>query len=965
MDKDIKITKGIKLSTMSITHMSLMSNNTAFCSQFLKKPSMAVFSDNPEQNDIGNHLIYDISKKATLDQEILQSIIDLLLQLRASQNDQNVFVQNNTVVRQQILNQLKNELLNVRNHLSPGQVQKLEVISSSSFDEKTLNDLLRSLLEDSKKKSESETSTQKGSLIRSAQDNEGITAKVSRTYTKLTNVEKRYRDITSTVSDGEILERSIQEKRLINVIKPSGTPDLQVASPNEKLLNITKNIEEIHNLTKQANETIRRSENVKRVYAEKSLLSKQTDAVKNTVTETEFHRHLYSRDFNYLVEKNVKDRYEKLVESSENKTLSVRKVKELNLVNRREITQNLTDETKLLSEVSDVENRVSVLNKRVNKSIRQNRELRENIISKDSLSRNITGVYNRHISKENQKDDIKRIISRANITTHSVNKYNNIIENQSKIKNIDKIVSKVNDRYIKKNTFISEKDVQNINRTQSQIKNDIVNKYNIKNIAFSDEVSTTKSVNKINLINENLQNNIKFQEIGNQIDKINKNIEKSAPLNKIHNKVLREFNTLEHIKKIHGIYNEIQFRHNKSVSQEYEKHIQNRFLDTDRIFKKELSINKETENKENLVEEINRITQKNLKTVNFRNIVNKVENIDVQDKLFNKINTDEIITNNKNISSNLVSSYLKRLNITNNVNEQHISHQNNTYKETVNRIFKRDTASRIIPDEEHIQEIINQNIERQKNILVKKPPAINRKYIQFNVKQTLSEIVNKNLQPLKTKHIKKFFTDQNKILDVKHITENLELPPLIVRENIKNIGDIENIITRKLSSTPTPKINSLDRYTFGQKNIYREIQDIPRTYFNNITDNLQEKILLQRHHNISPENIYRDIQRSSVIYKNPISLKELEDKIDKSSVEKKPPQKVPVKRPNIQREQIPQVQRPFPVETQPKGKMLQEKDVIRMIESYMQGLDIDTISDVVMDRVEEEILSQKRRSGLV
>ncbi len=965
MDKDIKITKGIKLSTMSVTHMSLMSNNTTFCSHFLKKPPMAVFSDNPEQNDIGNHLIYDISKKAGFDQEILQSIIDLLLQLRASQNDQNVFVQNNTVVRQQILNQLKNELLNVRNHLSPGQVQKLEVISSNSFDEKTLNDLLRSLLEDSKKKFGAESYAQKGPLIKNVRDNEGLTSRVFRTYTKLTNVEKKYRDVINTVSNAQTLERSVQEKRLINVIKPSQVQDSQDVPRDKKNLEVTKNIREIQNLTKQANETVRRSENIKRIYTEKSLLSKQTDAVKNVSTQTEFHRHLYSRDFNYLVEKNVKDRYEKLVESSENKALSTRKIKELNLVNRREAKQTLIDETNLLSEVSDIEKKVSLLNKRVNKNTRQTHELRENIISKESLNRNVTSVHNRYISKENQKDDTKRLVSRANITTRAVNKYNNITENQSEIKNIDKIVSYVNDRYIKKNTFLSQIDAQNVIRRQAQIKNEAVNKYNIKNTNILDELSSSRHVNKINLINENVENNIKFHEIENQISRINKSIEQSVPLTKIRNKILKESNTLEYVKRGPKIYNDIEMLHNKSILQEYEKHVENRFSNIDRIFKKEFSINNETENRENLLEQINRITQKNLKTVNFRNTVNKVRNAELQNKLFNKVNTDEVITNNKKISSDVISVYLKRLNLINNVNTENISTKDDIYKETFNRVFKKDALSETILSEERFKEIINKNIQHQKNILIKKPPMVNYKDIEFDVRETLSEIVDKNLQTIQTKSVKKFFTDQKKISNIKNINESLELPPLILRENIKNIGDIENIITRKLSFVSPPKISSLDRYTFNEKNIYREIQDIPRTYFNNITDNFEEKVLLQRQHNISPENIYRDIQRSSVIYKNPVSLKELQDKIDKSSVEKKSTPKMPDKRSNIQKEQIPQLQRPFPAQTQPKGKMLQEKDVIRMIESYMRGLDVDTISDVVMNRVEEEILSQKRRSGIV
>lgn len=130
-----------------------LKNNNLFCSHFLAQNNMATITDDPVESERGGELVYDFSHTDNFDSEAFGKIIDILSQLRATEDDRNILVQNNTVLREQILNQLKNEVLRVKHKLTKNQIKNLEVVSSNNFDKDALTDILRSLLESSKKKS--------------------------------------------------------------------------------------------------------------------------------------------------------------------------------------------------------------------------------------------------------------------------------------------------------------------------------------------------------------------------------------------------------------------------------------------------------------------------------------------------------------------------------------------------------------------------------------------------------------------------------------------------------------------------------------------------------------------------------------------------------------------------------------------------------------------------------------------
>lgn len=152
MDKKDFKKKESLTNVKSSSGLVTLKYNSNFCSKFFERNKMATIVDEPQPYGGASNLVYNIPKTPESNLDLFQTIIDLLLQLRASQSDQNVIVQNNTVLRENILKQLKSEMLRVSSKLTSNQIKNLEVISSNNFDEDTLTDILKSFLETSKKK---------------------------------------------------------------------------------------------------------------------------------------------------------------------------------------------------------------------------------------------------------------------------------------------------------------------------------------------------------------------------------------------------------------------------------------------------------------------------------------------------------------------------------------------------------------------------------------------------------------------------------------------------------------------------------------------------------------------------------------------------------------------------------------------------------------------------------------------
>ena len=242
-EKSINST-GMKAMTnvKSPGNLITLKNNKSFCNYFINHNSMTSLVDNNEEYDSSqSKLIYDFSGTSSPYDDVLGKIIDLLFQLRAAQSDQNVFVQNNTVVREQILNQLQNEILKVNHKLSKSQIKNLEVISSNSFDEDKLNEILKSFLDSSKKKSPKDDLAPYGPGILN-NINLRTLENIRRTYSSVLSAVVNEKTLTHRIFNTQNYEDKTFRTELINVKPPeSKIPDSKPESSNRaysgKLIN--------------------------------------------------------------------------------------------------------------------------------------------------------------------------------------------------------------------------------------------------------------------------------------------------------------------------------------------------------------------------------------------------------------------------------------------------------------------------------------------------------------------------------------------------------------------------------------------------------------------------------------------------------------------------------------------------------------------------------------------------------
>jgi hypothetical protein len=214
-NKDLRITKGLLNYDTDGRRLLILSGNQSFCNNLRKKVNISTTLADEEVYR-NSELVYSLPKSSNFDYDAIQAIIDLLLQLRAAQGGQDVLVQNNTVLKNQILGQLKNELVNARSGLTRGQAEKLQVVSSNIFDEDTLNNLLKSLLKDSKKKPIDGVEPQRFGLGRTVHDsNLDILHKISERYTKLISATRQNDRIIN-----EVWGRVYGEKPAEKIIEP-------------------------------------------------------------------------------------------------------------------------------------------------------------------------------------------------------------------------------------------------------------------------------------------------------------------------------------------------------------------------------------------------------------------------------------------------------------------------------------------------------------------------------------------------------------------------------------------------------------------------------------------------------------------------------------------------------------------------------------------------------------------------
>lgn len=568
---DFKSTMGLrKIKSLQKTRSSLnlvsLKYNNNFCNKIINRGQNLIINNINNYNNLINfgsnnsntELVYDMSRIQSSSEETLKSIIDLLQELRAIQDDKNILVQNNTVLREQILNQLKNEILKVSHNLTKQQVRDLEVVSSNNFDSKELSDILNSLLKTSKKKANL-TGTLAEKIL--------YTHNIKNIYNHR-NI-ANYQRIISKFSEPEYknkfnleLEYKIPDKKIIS------TQEQELESQeNKKVLKLDKK----YNIKKSPEYTKENILNNKKILK----YSKNKDN-KNILDNKNYEYNinkLYSRVFEVkllnktrlFVENIVNKKVEKLFSDTElvNKIINKTQDSNINLINKIESKEylennkkhvklldkkynyNITKNTESIIPVIKLHTRISelklasktklfvkkIIDKKTKNLLLSETELVDKVVNKSQikeLHENIN-TYREEYSQEKSK--YKREIRNINTQIKNIldtkvisNQVNNILKN-NKINNInlESVIKKNITKFMfsrERNSgvnLISDNIIKNINNNKNNIKHKFINK---KIINYTQDTETQKVHENVNIEHRKLDINKKLENFSNLYEQV-------------------------------------------------------------------------------------------------------------------------------------------------------------------------------------------------------------------------------------------------------------------------------------------------------------------------------------------------------------------------------------------------------------------------------------------------------------
>lgn len=453
------------LNIQSPDKLLTLKRNNSFCDKFFQKNNIATIVGDFNDFNESRELVYDLSRVNGFESEAFSKIIDLLMQLRATDKDQSILVHNNTILREQILNQLKNEVLRVGHKLTNNQIKNLEVISSNTFDEKTLTQMLKSLIESSKKKLESK------------QENvDDINARNIFRYSTLQRTSKDYLTILNKTKCYEnVVDRVLKNVYHDHLIYRNEEPE---------------------------SNRIGSEETAKKEQVKIHKYLKESDNRKTNISDIEILEEASKYYENNIINKSVLPKIIKLQS----------KISEFNILTKvGSFVEDIIKESvpKILVSKTELINRI------VDKS--EIKELRENIVEhqqqyvndKTYYDRNINRVYNEVRKFYNSKNISKNIVDVLKTTKiKNLNLEENIKKNVIKIATRKDILNRFKNVY-ERNTQ-KESDNHVINRVE------LVNRYKQQELS-NEDVETIKDVTNLRksgvTINRTFSENIRQNNI--------------------------------------------------------------------------------------------------------------------------------------------------------------------------------------------------------------------------------------------------------------------------------------------------------------------------------------------------------------------------------------------------------------------------------------------------------------------
>ena len=888
-NKDLKT--NVKSNFMNVKNPSMigtLKKNDNFCTSFFSKQIETTIVDNVSELNVSKELVYSTPYKNNFDAEAINKIIDLLMQLRAASSDQSILVQNNTVLRDQILNQLKSEVLRAGNNLTKNQIENLKVISSNTFDEKTLTDILKSFLESSKKKSDDKS--EKLTHLAENKDSKSLFSKgISKNYISVIDRVNYYTKVLDNVFKNVLYNPATKKKSSeLKRVNSEDNTSLETLNKTEISRNkISKNkikqnkIEILDEITK---------------FYEENIISGSSLLPKIIKLQTKISEIGILENVNTIAENVIKKSLPKVL-SSETELIN-------KIVNTEKIDKIYEDITlskeQYENEKAYQERRISRIYNDVRK-FNNSKYIIQNI--SEILKSNKVKGFN---LEENIKKNIVKLSTQKSVINKVKNVYDNTIENtiEKNIENKTELVNKENVVSVQKEEINAVKDIVNVKRSGIKIDRDFVENIRQNNILMKDFYVQRKNLTNIHNLSEKVNNVYsEFEEQKNIQNKENLITLKNVDYREIENEILdQKLKEIENVSE-----NKIVNKFGKSL----EKKINKTNLFTKNIFLKNKTTRKIFENK---------IRLKNIyfKDENEKNTQNK-------ENLITLKNVDYI-----EIENEILDRKLKEIE---NVSENKI----------VNKLQKKLKTK--------TEKLTNKTSSLEERILTELfSPISSKKIIKTNLHKNLnSVVVNKTKNGI-----------TNEVLKQKNI---YEFEPVYAKENILNETDVEEIISRNNIKVLNPKIIKENITKTRIKNVYRDFaKNKIHKYLENTYDTRKDYLINKITTDID-QNQFRHFDENYMVYK--------ENKIQSEKVKEKPKKEIRYKTKKVGNYSKASQSNPEPINIDTRSieknilsKTMSKKDIIDLIESRSNSIDIEAISNEIIEKISLNMEIDRRRNGI-
>ena len=604
----------------------------------------------------------------------------------------------------------------------------------------------------------------------------------------------------------------------------------------------------------------------------------------------------------------------------------------------------------------------------------------------DKVFKNV--LYNPDTKKKSS--ELKRVNSEDNTSLETLNKTeisrNKISKNkikQNKIEILDEITkfyeeniisgSSLLPKIIKLQTKISEIGIlENVNTIAENVIKKSLPKVLSSETELINKIVNTEKIDKIyediTFSKEQYENEKAYQErrisrIYNDVRKFNnskyiiQNISEILKSNKV-----KGFNLEENIKK-----NIVKLSTQKSVINKVKNVYDNTIENT---IEKNIENKTELVNKENVVsvqkEEINAVKD----IVNVKRSGIKIDRDFVENIRQNNILMKDFYVQRKNLTNihslsekvnNVYSEFEEQKNIQN--KENLITLKNVDYREIENEILDRKLKEIENVSENKIVNKLQKKLKTKTEKLTNKTSSLEERILTelfspISSKKIIKTNLHKNLNSVVVNKTKNGTT--NEVLKQKNI---YEFEPVYAKENILNETDVEEIISRNNIKVLNPKIIKENITKTRIKNVYRDFaKNKIHKYLENTYDTRKDYLINKITTDID-QNQFRHFDENYMVYK--------ENKIQSEKVKEKPKKEIRYKTKKVGNYSKASQSNPEPINIDTRSieknilsKTMSKKDIIDLIESRSNSIDIEAISNEIIEKISLNMEIDRRRNGI-